>query len=181
MIFTSDILTNSGYIKPKNLVLSTTDSVTDYFKVSARVTFLDYFREMFYPFFHTRYPGMTEQRLIEHLSLAGLEEYLRHTTKIGLLHNADDIILGAGELDYLLKVFGPRAKIYPRGGHCGNLAHRSTLAYIVEFFRNPITANPAQIQAETRVLPQPVLIRFPQPQALAPEDSPASRVTTSNS
>lgn len=51
MIFTSDVFTNFGYIKPKNLVLSTTDFLTDYYKVSARVTFLDYFREMFYPFF----------------------------------------------------------------------------------------------------------------------------------
>lgn len=39
MFFTADVLTNSGYIKPKNLVLSATDSVTDYFKVSNRVTF----------------------------------------------------------------------------------------------------------------------------------------------
>jgi len=138
MIFTSDVFTNSGYIKPKNLIFSTTDSLTDYFKVSARVTFLDYFREMFYPFFKTRYPGLTEQRLIENLSLVGLEDYLKHSTNIGLLHNADDIILADGELDYLLTVFGSRAKIYPRGGHCGNLMHHATLAYIVDYFRNPV-------------------------------------------
>ena len=141
MIFTSDVFTNSGYIKPKNLVLSTTDSLTDYYKVSARVTFLDYFREMFYPFFKTRYPGLTEQRLIENLSLVGMEDYLTHASKIGLLHNADDVILADGELDYLLSVFGPRAKIYPRGGHCGNLAHHATLAYIVDYFRNPVPSN----------------------------------------
>lgn len=175
MIFTSDVLINSGYIKPKNLVLSTTDSLTNYFKVSARITFLDYFREMFFPFFHARYPGMTEQRLIENLSLSGLDEYLRRTTKIGLLHNADDIILEAGELEYLMKVFGPRAKIYPRGGHCGNLAHRSTLAYIVAFFQNPLTVNPAQIPAETQTRPEPVLIRFPPSQALALDNSPVPR------
>lgn len=144
MIFTSDVLTNSGYIKPKNLLLSPTDSVTDYFKVAGRVSFLDYFREMFYPFFQARYPGLTEQRLIEALSLASLEKYLRQTMKIGLLHNADDVILEAGELDYLIKMFGPRAKIYPRGGHCGNLAHRATLGYIVNFFKNPLTEYPIQ-------------------------------------
>ncbi|WP_447965334.1 MlaA family lipoprotein [Nitrospira sp. Ecomares 2.1] len=141
MIFTSDVLTNSGYIKPKNLVLSTTDSLTDYYKVSARVTFLDYFREMFYPFFKIKYPDITEQSLIENLSLASLEDYLKHSTKIGLLHNADDFILGEGDLDFLLSVFGSRAKIYPRGGHCGNLAHHTTLAYIVEYFNNPVSPN----------------------------------------
>ncbi|MCW5784314.1 MAG: VacJ family lipoprotein [Nitrospirales bacterium] len=161
MIFTADVLTNSGYIKPKNLVLSATDSVTDYFKVSNRVTFLDYFREMFYPFFQSRYPWMTEQGLIASLSLATLEEYLRHTPKIALLHNADDIILAPGELDYLKTVFGPRAKIYPRGGHCGNLDHRTTLSYIVNFFRNPLPANMAQHPEAMLPTPTPMAVGYP--------------------
>mgnify|MGYP000545253479 CR=1 FL=1 len=65
MFLTSDVLNNSGYIKPKNLVLSTGDSVTDYFKVSGRVSFLDYFRELFSPYFQNKYPGTTEQMLID--------------------------------------------------------------------------------------------------------------------
>ncbi len=176
MIFTADVLTNSGYIKPKNLVLSTTDSVTDYFKVSNRVTFLDYFREMFYPIFQARYPGMTEQGLIASLSLATLEEYLRHTTKIGLLHNADDIILAAGELDYLKQVFGPRAKIYPRGGHCGNLAHRATLNYIVDFFRKPLPANIVQKPVKMFSTPTPIAVRYPTHQTTSLEDLPVPRI-----
>lgn len=173
MIFTSDVLTNSGYIKPKNLILSATDSVTDYFKVSNRVTFLDYFREMFYPFFQARYPGITEQGLIANLSLVTLEEYLRHTTKIGLLHNADDIILAAGELDYLKNVFGARAKIYPRGGHCGNLAHRATLDFIVNFFRNPLPPDMVQTPLKIAPTPTPIAVRYPTHQASVLEDFPA--------
>lgn len=176
MIFTADVLTNSGYIKPKNLVLSATDSVTDYFKVSNRVTFLDYFREMFYPFFQARYPGMTEQGLIANLSLTTLEEYLRHTPKIGLLHNADDIILADGELDYLKEVFGPRAKIYPRGGHCGNLDHRDTLSYIVDFFRNPLPANVARQPDRIFPTPTPVLVGYQTHQATGMEDLPIPHI-----
>jgi phospholipid-binding lipoprotein MlaA len=172
MIFTSDVLTNSGYIKPKNLILSSTDSVTDYFKVSARITFLDYFREMFYPFFRARYPGLTEQQLIENLSLASLEEYLRNTPKIGLVHNADDIILDVGELDYLTKIFDTRAKIYPRGGHCGNLAHRATLAYIVDFFKHPLPAQPAQNEEESGSGPPPTSISSQKSQVLMAEHPP---------
>ena len=134
MIFTSDVLNNSGYIKPKNLILSPTDSVTDYFKVLSRVGFLDYFRELFYPFFKAKYPTLTKQALIDNLGLERLEPYLRQSPKIGLLHNADDVILASGELDYLLDIFGTRAKIFPHGGHCGNLEHRDTIAYITDFF-----------------------------------------------
>ncbi len=144
LVFTSDVLTNAGYIKPKNLTLSTTDSVTDYFKVANRVTFHDYFEQLFAPFFQARYPGITEQDLIKTLSLTSLEEYLRGANKIGLVHNEDDIILAPGELEYLLKIFGTRAKIYPRGGHCGNFEHRENVAYLMEFFqeRRPMPFQP---------------------------------------
>jgi len=158
MIFTSDVVTNSGFIKPKNLVLTPTDSVTDYFKVAGRVSFLDYFREMFYPFFKAKYPTLTEAMLIDNLSLKRLDAYLRDTTKIGLLHNADDIILQSGELNYLLDVFGPRAKIFPHGGHCGNLEHRDTIAYIVDFF---------QAQPETTFGTQKIA-SLPSPRQLPP-------------
>jgi ABC-type transporter lipoprotein component MlaA len=168
MIFTSDVMTNSGYIKPKNLVLSPTDSVTDYFKVAGRVSFLEYFRELFYPYFKAKYPTLTEPMLINNLSLERLDAYLRDTEKIGLLHNADDVILQSGELDYLLDVFGPRAKIFPHGGHCGNLEHRDTIAFIVDFFH----VQPGNTFGTRKVVPLPsprqIPPPFPQPATAVP-------------
>ena len=168
MIFTSDVVTNSGYIKPKNLVLSPTDSVTDYFKVAGRVSFLDYFREMFYPYFKDKYPTLTEAMLIDNLSLKRLDAYLRDTTKISLLHNADDVILQAGELDYLLDVFGPRAKIFPHGGHCGNLEHRDTIAFIVDFFHAQPGATFGTTKAVSLPSPRRLPPSFPQPATAVP-------------
>jgi len=136
MIFTSDVFTNSGYIKPKNLELSTSDSVTGYFKVANRVSFKDYFEEYFAPYFKRRYPSLTKSALIESLGVKGIEEYLRQTKKIGLVHNADDVILGPDDLGYYQNVFGSRAKIFPRGGHCGNIDHKDFVAYMVAFFGN---------------------------------------------
>ncbi|MGV7228771.1 MAG: MlaA family lipoprotein [Nitrospirales bacterium] len=183
MIFTSDVLNNSGYIKPKNLILATSDSVTDFFKVSGRVSFLDYFRELFSPYFQNKYPGTTEQMLIDNLSLFRLEEYLRQNQSIGLVHNADDIILAPGELDYLLGVFGDRAKLYPRGGHCGNLEHRDNIAYIVQFFQSA-TDEPTQSRREASSLlyPKPIPVhstpsaedRSPSPDVLDRESHPVS-------
>ncbi len=134
MVFTSDVMTNGGYIKPKNLVLGTTDPLTDYFKVAARVSFHDYFLEFFTPYFKAKQPGLTEDDLIRTLSLESIEDYLRGAQKIALVTNEDEIILAPGELDYLRKIFGDRAKIYPRGGHCGNLDHRDNVAYMVQLF-----------------------------------------------
>jgi hypothetical protein len=67
-------------------------------------------------------------------SLRAIESYLRDAHKIGLMHNADDILLSPDEIEYLQDVFGDRAVIFPHGGHAGNLAYRDNLARIVDFF-----------------------------------------------
>ena len=54
-------------------------------------------------------------------SLYALADYLRTTAKIGVMHNADDIILGAGDIEFLRKHFADRLTLYPYGGHLGNL------------------------------------------------------------
>lgn len=140
LAFTSDVFTNAGYIKPKNLQLSTTDSLTGYFKVADLVRFLDYFRDLLVPYYLEQFPGMTEQQLIEHLSLRSIEPFLRNAPSVFLVHNADDLLLAPGDIDYLRGVFGPRARIYPRGGHCGNLEHRVNVAHMLEIFREEAAA-----------------------------------------
>ncbi|HEY6006949.1 MAG TPA: alpha/beta fold hydrolase [Geobacteraceae bacterium] len=143
MAFTSDAFTNAGYIKPKNLELSTTDSLTDYFKVADLVRFTDYFHDILLPSCKEQTPGLTEEQLIEQLSLKSIEPLLRSSSSVFLLHNADDLILAPGEIDYLRKVFGPRARIYPRGGHCGNIDHRENVADMLAIFKDAASAGGA--------------------------------------
>ena len=77
---------------------------------------------------------MTRARLIEVLSLRNIEPYLKSAEKIGLMHNEDDIILKPGEIEYLEGLFGARAKIFPTGGHCGNMNHQDAVEFMVKFF-----------------------------------------------
>jgi pimeloyl-ACP methyl ester carboxylesterase len=135
MIFTSDVMTNSGYVVPKNRVLGPTDSLYEYFMVSTHLSFFDYFNEQFYPHFQKQRPDLTRQELIDAQSLKSIEEYLRSSVKIGVVTNENDFILTRAELDYLRQLFGDRAKIYPRGGHLGNLEYKENLAYMVAFFK----------------------------------------------
>jgi hypothetical protein len=136
MLFTSDVMTNFGVIKPKNLVLGRADSLTDYFKVSSRMSFVDYFEELFYPYFQSERPGLTQAALIERSSLRSIDSYLRNNPKIMLMGNADDLILTPEDLAYLKDLFGNRAKIYPSGGHCGNMQYRANVLHLVDFFKN---------------------------------------------
>ncbi len=136
MMFTSDVLTNGGFIVPKNRMLSDSDSLTDYFKVTIRTGFIDYYNEFFYPYFKTQQPGLSSQKLIERMGLKSIESYLRNAGNIALMTNQDDFILAPGEVDYIRRIFGSRAKIYPRGGHCGNMNHKDNIEYMISFFKN---------------------------------------------
>lgn len=133
MIFASDVMTNGGYVVPKNRVLSATDPLDDYFRTSVHLGFLEYFNEYFYPNFQKKRPGLTKEALIESESLKSIEGYLKASDKFGVMTNDNDFILAPGELDYLRTLFGERTKVYPRGGHLGNLEYRDNMAYMVDF------------------------------------------------
>jgi hypothetical protein len=134
MIFASDVMTNAGYIKPRNVRLTTGTSTTDFFKVAMRIGFTNYFDEFFLPFYRERDPGLTRQQLIELSSLISMEDFIARNPQVAMMHNDDDIILAPGEIDYLRKVFQGRSRIYPYGGHCGNMDHRDNAAAMVEYF-----------------------------------------------
>ena len=133
MIFASDVMTNGGYIVPKNRVLLSTDSIDEYFQVGVRLSFLQYFDEYFLPVQQALRPGLTRERLIDSLGLQSIEPYLKDNPKFAALINEDDFILSAADRDYLRRLFGDRTRVYPRGGHLGNFEYRQNMADMVAF------------------------------------------------
>ncbi len=135
MYFVSDVVKNGGYIVPPNLTLTSTSSLTDYMSASFRISFVDYFNEYFYPYFQASNPNLTKQDLIAGINLKSIEDYLISSEKIGVMTNQDDFILAPGEIDYLKHVFKTRAKIYPTGGHLGNIGYKDNVEYMIDFFK----------------------------------------------
>ena len=133
MIFASDVMTNGGYIVPKNRVLLSTDSIDEYFQVGVRLSFLQYFDEYFLPVQQALRPGLTRERLIDSLGLQSIEPYLKDNPKFAALINEDDFILSGADRDYLRRLFGDRTRVYPRGGHLGNFEYRQNIADMVAF------------------------------------------------
>ena len=134
MMFAADVMKGGGFITPRNVEMSNSTALTPFYLVANRTSFGDYFRDHFVPFFQKRDPSLTEAKMIKMLSLRTIEPYLRSARKIGLLHNEDDIIMEPGEVDYLEQIFGSRAKIFPTGGHCGNMNHQDAVEFMVKFF-----------------------------------------------
>lgn len=134
LVFTSDVMTDYGYVKPKGLVLDRYADLTVYDQVVTRLGFTDYYHDFFYPFYKADYPGMSRDQFIAAISLREIADYLHNTPKITVMHNQDDIILEPGEIEFFNEVFGDRATIYPHGGHCGNMNYRDNVAQMLAAF-----------------------------------------------
>jgi pimeloyl-ACP methyl ester carboxylesterase len=135
LVFTSDLMTNYGFVKPKNVFFTRNSSPGVYGQVSMRIGFTDYFHAYFYPFYHAQDPSLTREKLADEMSLTAIQDYLHKSKKIEVMTNRDDIILAPGQIDFFPRVFGDRAKIYPTGGHCGNMDYPDNVAYMVNVFR----------------------------------------------
>jgi len=137
MIFVSDVFNNLGYLVPKDTTLTKTTSLTNYAKTARRTGFSDYVNEIYVPYF-TQASGMTSQQVIDASSLLSIKDYLQSSDKIAMMHNEDDPILQPGEIGQLKSLFPNRAKVYPYGGHCGNMEYKDNVTYMVDFFNGDI-------------------------------------------
>lgn len=133
--YVSDLINRRGLITEPGQRISDGTSLTPYFELALLCDFNCYLRDQLLPFWQQKYrEGGEIEQLIHETSLYALESHLQHNSNIAVMHNADDIILGEGDLEYLDRIFGPRLKLYPRGGHLGNMAFHRNAADILEFF-----------------------------------------------
>jgi hypothetical protein len=116
-------------------VLSSTTSLTNFYKHGFRESFVDYLDGLYLPYFQRRDPGLTRERAIIEAGLQPLEGWLARNPRIGVLTNRDDIILRPDEVVWLEHTFGNRAVILADGGHCGNYQRRDFADALVRFLR----------------------------------------------
>jgi hypothetical protein len=135
MAFSSDVMTNFGYIKPPHLRFTNNNRLDQYNQVGLRLGFTDYFHDYFYPYYKRQDFSVTREQLDDMMSLASIEDYLRSSEKIEVMHNQNDLILAPGEIDNFPRVFGARARIYPKGGHLGNMEYRDNIAHMISVFK----------------------------------------------
>jgi len=133
--FTSDLINRRGLITPADYPITEGSSLAPFFKRALQCNFDCYMAEQLIPLWRTRNGGGSLPQLIQEASLYALEDYLKSSGKIAVMHNADDLILGPGDLGFLRRTLGPRLTVYPHGGHCGNLNYRVNSDAMLEFFR----------------------------------------------
>ncbi|MEK1907346.1 MAG: serine/threonine protein kinase [Pseudomonas sp.] len=133
--FTSDLINRRGLITPPQYPITQGTSLTPFFKRALQCDFECYMTEQLIPYWRKKFDGGSIDQLVQQVSLYALEDYLKSSPKIAVMHNADDLILGPGDLGFLRRTFGDRLTVYPHGGHCGNLNYRVNTDAMLEFFR----------------------------------------------
>ncbi|WP_324733956.1 alpha/beta fold hydrolase family protein [Pseudomonas paeninsulae] len=133
--FTSDLINRRGLITPARYPINDSTSLTPFFKRALQCDFDCYITEQLIPMWRARLNGGSITQMIDQVSLYAVEDYLKNSSKIAVMHNADDLILGPGDLGFLRKTLGDRLTVYPFGGHCGNLNYRVNSDAMLEFFR----------------------------------------------
>jgi len=135
LIFTADLRTDFGFIKPSNVQLTRNSSLGEFGTLAVRVGFTDYYHEFFWPFYEPQYPDESRDSFVQLHSLYAIEDYLADADNVAVFHNRDDVILSRGEIDFFPEVFGDRATIFPNGGHLGNVEYAPVMARIVGYFK----------------------------------------------
>ncbi|WP_169719784.1 serine/threonine protein kinase [Zooshikella ganghwensis] len=135
MNFTSNQLGKTGIYLPVNQRVTVSTSLTRYLRRVLICDFECYVQQRVYPYWKQENPTKTLNDLMNNVSLYRIQSFLSRADYIGVMTNADDFILGEGDLQFIKDTFqAGRYTIYPYGGHCGNLNYKQNARDILAFF-----------------------------------------------
>jgi hypothetical protein len=135
IVFPADIMTKSNYIVPKDKVFTIHENLNYYARAANYVQFQDYINDMLIPGLQSKYPNKSKADFIKDSSLYAIEDFLKSNNNIHMVTNANEIILAPGEMDYMKSIMGNRLMVYPGGGHCGNINHKTNVNDMINFFK----------------------------------------------
>jgi len=136
MIFASDVCLQAGYVvPPDDYPLGSGRPLLPYAEEAFEISFDEYMHEYLLPYLQHVQPGMDRYTMMQQCSLYDIRTYLKETDKIVVIGNRNDVILNEHDLKFIDSVFGNRAKLYPSGGHCGNIMYTPFVETMLEMVK----------------------------------------------
>lgn len=133
MIFASDVCLQAGYlVPPGEYPLKLGTPLLPYAEEAFEISFEEYMEEYLLPYLQHLQPGLDRYTMLRQCSLYDIRTYLMETDKVVLIGNKDDVILNEHDFSFISTVFGDRARLFPSGGHCGNLMYPSFVEAMLE-------------------------------------------------
>lgn len=127
--YLADLLTRSGiYSDPAD-----NEKYPDMFTIYEKMdfpSFEEYFQKFALPYYEKK--GYSNSSILEEVKINVIEKYLQNSKKITMVTNFDEIILTSKEIKYLERIFKERIKVYPLGGHCGNMFFTENVEFMLK-------------------------------------------------
>ena len=136
--FISDFITKSHIYTKNPEKVNKFTNMKEYFKAVNFATFGDYVNKIGFPYYKKYDKDLTIEDLKREASLKVIEDYLRTSSKIAAVTNADELILNDKDFVFLKDVFKDRLVIYPKGGHCGNMFYKETVDVMLKFINEGV-------------------------------------------
>jgi predicted alpha/beta-fold hydrolase len=125
-------------IHDQNLLSSAKDQFRKRLEEARGVTFEHYEEKIALPLWrrYAKEPRAELQSFIKQGSLASILDRLHGNAKIHVMHNADDPLADKKAIEALKEALGDQMRLYPYGGHLGNLWFSENRRYLRRIFRN---------------------------------------------
>jgi predicted alpha/beta-fold hydrolase len=129
-IFASEQISDTGLLKKK----ASKNMMSAREEEARSISFNDFSRWVVLPRVSAKH-ALPNDQVFETASLRSIRQQLAQNPHIFILHNADDFLTGAQDLEDFQEAFGVRMTVFPSGGHLGNLWYPQNIAKFEEIFR----------------------------------------------
>lgn len=140
--YVSDLLAKIGVYTKVDEHIKKFSPMLSYF---AKVKFADfgtYVDKIALPYYQKKLgKRYLKDKLIAESSLHGIEDYLKHSSKIVAVTNEDELILSEEDFSFLRNTMGNRVFVYPKGGHCGNMFYTPNVQVMLRFLKEGVFVN----------------------------------------
>jgi len=131
-----DLIYVTQAVHDQNVLTAPKDEMRKRMQEAKRLTLSDYDEKIGLPVWRRQLgePQIELESLVKRSSLTHILDQLRNNPKVHVMHNADDFLTEKKSIDQLKATLGDQVKLYPHGGHLGNLWYRQNKEDILRLF-----------------------------------------------
>lgn len=132
----ADVVLTSQIVKDLGVLKSKVSNWADRHKEVDQLNFLDYFEKFIIPFVTDKSAADPLEYIMSHTNFDAVSESVKNSGSVFIMHNHDDFLIDPSQLNTLTETVGvDHIKIYPLGGHLGNLWYSQNQEDMVNTFK----------------------------------------------
>jgi pimeloyl-ACP methyl ester carboxylesterase len=132
-----ELVTVTQAIHDQQILAAPPDRVRQRLEEAHGMTFTDYADRVALPVWRRESgePSASSEIFASRGSLGAIVDRLKGNPRVFIMHNVDDFLADGASIQRLKEALGDQVKLYPYGGHLGNLWFPQNRAYVLGLFR----------------------------------------------